>query len=1006
MGALVNAIKTWFYRESGDTKDKKSFIKKYKKAQNAASGSQVDANANVTQKNTATLQCELGKKDIIKLRRAIMHDYLKAKFGFKEAWHYRSDLKNHVIYQNDETSLFPYCASISLYPFVLNGLRDLGGSSKAPKHANGFVGGLINLIYQVASQFAGAVAVPETLTYLDHFLRVDYGEDYIDHLDEPVEIVGGHTFTLRHKIEDWFQQLVYSINQPAGARNYQSPFTNFAYFGENYFHSVFKDFVFPDGDEPKWATTKELQKMFMKWFNKERLEEVLTFPVETVNLLVKDGKYADEETADFMAEMWAEGHSFFMYQSDSVDALASCCFSKDQMVLARSTSRGMSKMYFDTFENIGKTSDGPDRTNFEVFHNGSWCAGKKISLPKRPMFKITTANNKEIIVSDNHLHPTLRGNIPTSELTEEDYLMFNVRPLLGVLEHDLHLTYEQGFAVGAFLGDGSFGSRVPLASGEKKIYEIDFSQNKEKYAKCVEMVNEAARQLDSENSCRLGQISNNVYPVRISCPELVEFIMRWTNWKEGTHACNKELNMDCLLQSLEFRQGILDGWYNTDGGNSNRCYTTSPKLASCMEALITSLGKNSIINISDRTDETVVIRGEENVRNYPLYCVRWYEPRTKRSMDKVYKIVNNSMYFRIKSIESVEYEGDIYCFEMNNADEPYFTLPNGLITHNCRLRNEVEDNVFSYTLGAGGVETGSKCVVTLNLNRIVQDWYRKSHRILFRYKRSLADYVAAITNRVHHYLEAWNDKLWDDYNAGLLTVYSAGFIDLDKQFLTVGVNGFVEAAEFLRDHGEKAKRYAGIDIDPNNQGYKNLAADILGTIKSLNKQHRTEHIRLNTEFIPAENAAAKLYNWDKRDGYVVPEGRNLYNSYFYVVEDKTVDPVKKFYYQGKGFATECDGGVALHNNLDEHLSKAQYRKLMDVAVDAGCNYFTYNIPNTVCRDCGHISKHHLSHCESCGSTNITYATRIIGYLKLIDNFSAPRQVEAGRRFYGKLGEEQ
>ena len=134
----------------------------------------------------------------------------------------------------------------------------------------------------------------------------------------------------------------------------------------------------------------------------------------------------------------------------------------------------------------------------------------------------------------------------------------------------------------------------------------------------------------------------------------------------------------------------------------------------------------------------------------------------------------------------------------------------------------------------------------------------------------------------------------------------------------------------------------------------------------------------------------------------MPAGRNLYNSYFYIVEDPTVDPVKKFYYQGSGFASECDGGVALHNNLDEHLTKKQYRALMDVAVDAGCNYFTYNIPNTVCKDCGHISKHHLDHCEECGSHNVTYATRVIGYLKLIDHFSAPRQVEAKTRFYGKV----
>lgn len=149
----------------------------------------------------------------------------------------------------------------------------------------------------------------------------------------------------------------------------------------------------------------------------------------------------------------------------------------------------------------------------------------------------------------------------------------------------------------------------------------------------------------------------------------------------------------------------------------------------------------------------------------------------------------------------------------------------------------------------------------------------------------------------------------------------------------------------------------------------------------------------------AENAAVKLYQWDKEDGYVVPETRNCYNSYFYIVEDTTVSPIKKFYYQGAGFADKCSGGVALHNNLSEHLSKAQYRHLMDVAVKAGCNYWTYNIPNTICNECGHIDKRMLNECPECHSKNVDYATRIIGYLKRVSNFSAARQEEANRRYY-------
>ena len=612
---------------------KLKFIDDYNKASNASTGSQFDSNANVASKNLATQECELGKKDFIDLNRAFMKIYLTKLYNDEgtAAENYESDLKHHIIYVHDESSLKPYCVACSLYPFLLDGLQGLGGSAGAPKHANSYIGSIINLVFLLSSQFAGAVAIPEFLTYFDHFLRLDYGNDYTQHLDEVVEKIGEHEFNLRHKIEDWFQQFVYSVNQPAGARNYQSPFINISYFDKYYFESIFADFYFPDFDTPCWETTKELQKMFMRWFNKEREKTTITFPVESFNLLVdkETHKYKDEESADFCAEMHSLGHSFFIYQSDSADSLSSC----------------------------------------------------------------------------------------------------------------------------------------------------------------------------------------------------------------------------------------------------------------------------------------------------------------------------------------------------------------------CRLRNGIEENVFSTSMGAGGVMTGSKKVITLNLNRIVQDWYKVKDAC------TLPQYIEEIVKRVHKYLNAWNAKLHDDLANDMLPAYKAGFIDLDKQFLTVGVNGFVEAAEFL-----------GIKVDPNDEQYRQLANDILGTIKKLNKDARDEHHKYNEEFVPGENASAKLYAWDKRDGYKVPEGRNLYNSYFYVVEDETIDPVKKFYYQGHGFADVCSGGVALHCNLSEFLSKKQYRYLMDVAVKAGCNYWTYNIPATICNDCGCRDKKYLHECPKCGSTNLDYETRIIGYLRRVSNFSEARQKEAAKRAYSTTNE--
>ena len=621
------------------------YIEDYKHASNAATGSEVDSNANVTVANVATLSAELPKKDFVSLTYYIIYNYLSKKYGEELADQFLKDEDEHLIYVHDSTSIMPYCVAVSLYPFLLDGLKKLGGTSGAPKHANSFVGGLCNLIFLIAGQFAGAVAVPEFLPYLDHFLRLDYGNDYIYHLDEPVWKIGNNNFTVRHMIEDLFQEFVYCVNQPAAARGYQSPFTNIAYFDKGYFDSIFKDFIFPDGDEPCWETTKELQKLFMKWFNKERTHDVLTFPVETMNLLWdKDThEYVDKEMADFTAEMWAEGHSFFLYNSDSADALSSC----------------------------------------------------------------------------------------------------------------------------------------------------------------------------------------------------------------------------------------------------------------------------------------------------------------------------------------------------------------------CRLKNAIEENVFSYTLGAGGIETGSKKVITLNINRIVQNWFNEE--VNKKYKRnrlSLAQYISNIVSRVHKYLEAWNDHLWDMKSSGLLTVYDAGFIDLDKQYLTVGFNGFIEGAEFLASMNDFIpEKYKNLEIRPDNEAYKNYAKDILGTIKELNVAHRTEHLRFNCEMVPAESAGNKLYKWDKRDGYWTPSSRNLYNSYFFPMEDLTYDPLTKMRLHGTDFIGNLDGGSACHIGLNEHLSKEQYRKMMDFAIECGCSYFTFNIPSTVCNECGHIYKEPLDHCPHCGSANIDYVTRIIGYLKRVSNFSEARQEEFKTRSY-------
>lgn len=545
------------------------------------------------------------------------------KFLEKNEYIYDITTESHTFICNN--ILVHNCASITMYPWLLDGTKPIGGNSIAPTNLRSFCGGFINMVFMVSSMLSGACATPEFLMYMNYFIGLEYGQDYYKHADKVVDLSKKQR-TIDKIITDCFEQICYSINQPTGARNFQSVFWNIAYYDENYFKALFGNFYFPDGSQPDWDSLNWLQKRFMKWFNKERTRSVLTFPVETMALLSENGDIKDKEYADFTAEMYAEGHSFFTYVSDNADSLSSC----------------------------------------------------------------------------------------------------------------------------------------------------------------------------------------------------------------------------------------------------------------------------------------------------------------------------------------------------------------------CRLRNQVQDNGFSYTLGAGGVSTGSKSVLTINLNRCIQYGKKNFDNYL--------DFLEDVVDTCHKVQICYNENLKELQDKGMLPLFDAGYINLKRQYLTIGVNGLVEAAEFL-----------GIEIN-DNEKYREFVQGVLGLIETYNKKYysKDEGLMFNCEMIPAENVGVKHAKWDREDGYFVP--RDCYNSYFYIVEDTDTNVLDKFRLHGKNYIEHLTGGSALHCNLEEHLSKAQYRQLLKVAAKEGCNYFTFNIPNTVCEECGHIDKRYLKECPHCHSKNITWITRIIGYLKKINSFSEARQKEAALRYYGNLKE--
>lgn len=362
-----------------------------------------------------------------------------------------------------------------------------------------------------------------------------------------------------------------------------------------------------------------------------------------------------------------------------------------------------------------------------------------------------------------------------------------------------------------------------------------------------------------------------------------------------------------------------------------------------------------------------------------------YDPETNDIIDKDYKDFTAEMYAEGHSF---------FTYISDSADS---------LASCCRLRNELAENTFNPTSGLTGVMTGSCNVITLNINRIVQDWAKEEttwwseegDKNLLHCKDNiplLKKYLVDILERVYKYHIAFKTMLYDLEDKGMFAASNGGYIHISKLYSTIGINGLNEAARFL-----------GMTVG-NNKEYIEFLQLVLGTIKEENKKYsihdKKRPFLFNSEVVPAEGLGGKNYNWDKEDGYWVPEDENLYNSYFYDAHDDT-SVLDKFILHGRQTYQYTDGGSAAHINLEDHLSKEQYLKLIDFAIANGTNYFTFNIPNSKCDDCGYITKHPITECPKCHSKNITQYTRVIGYLRPIKSFGKDRQIEAAKRTYSE-----
>lgn len=915
----------------------------------------IDGNANVGHKDIVSLENEMSKPHSKLLAFNKIFYELNKKYGFQTAKKWLKGEWTGESYLHDayNSSFKSYCFAYDLQPLVEKGLFFIEGfNSQPPKHLTTYVDFVGEFVSWTCNRTSGAVGLPSFLVYSYYFWKKDCEQMFI--IKDP-----------EYYRDQSFQEIIYRLNQPFLRGGIQSAFTNFSIFDRPYLESIFGGKTFPDGSFmiDEIDNIIEYEKAFMRVLSKVRSENMMTFPVMTYALLRKNGKFVDEDFAKWCCKhnmKWADSNFFI---SGDVTSLSNCCFDGKQMVLTKSSSG----IGYQTFKELYDSSYGECKRNLTIFHNGSWVKGKLIRLPKTPMLKITTVNNKELLLTKNHIQPTLQGDKSAEAITLNDYLLFNARELNSFPERDKGLTYEEGYLIGMYLGDGS-------KSNDDANNGIYLSLNETKYNTGLSLINKALKQLDIDYEFKLGKIRNNVYPVYAYSAEIKDFILRWVS---GSYCFDKRLNLNCLLQSVEFRKGILQGLYDTDGGNSNRIYTTSSGLVNDVEVLLTSLGKNSIIDISTRMDEPVIIRNEEFNRNYPLYCIRWYENTNKRSFGDVYRVVNNGIYFKVKSIEDYDSQEDyVYCFEMENQNEPYFTLPNGIITHNCRLLSDVKNLGYFNSIGGTALEVGSVKVNTINLARIAYE------------TNSTTAYLNKLKERAVlclQVLDIVRGIIKRNVEKGLLPNYSLKIINLSSQYNTIGIIGIYEA---LQKFGFVEKDELGYNYY-NDKGieFAKEIFEVLNTIKA--DFAKDKDYMINIEQIPGETAANVLMQKDK---YFFPN--EIYELPLYAnqwiplgVKCTLQEKVRLSAILDKA----CSGGSIAHINLEAPLENFDTAwDLLNYVADAGVQYFAFCTRISACKN---NHGYYGDVCPICGNPTVTTYQRIVGFLTPEKTYSKARKEE-------------
>lgn len=1023
------------------------FIKDYINASNASTGSKYDANANVESKNIVTLGQEIHKGKNIQQNRYMMFEKIKSMYSKKLANQYINDLESHVLYKHDESGTpgYPYCVAITMYPFLIDGLTKIGGQSIAPTDLKSYCGEFINLVYSVSSQFMGACLYKDqVINFVEDGVSKRYKiKDFIEkYLTgnitkfenyqgewECAKLPGNIKVLEDGKLVDVlkvyrrkYNSDIYKISTKDGYE---------AYTSEDH---VFKQLIQGRRLEVK---AKQLEVNDTVFMNKDYSSVIDFNSLEfkrgwVIGMLCGDGCLTKENVVElsvnyeqeYLGEIFNEySHEVYGYKLNKNEGHKCFTFTKmskefkDEVVkdiLGNNTYEKHISLQNKSLDYIAGWLDGlfcSDGSYSESHGITISLTNKKLAENIREAVTYFGLPDKNLVV------------VKPSANRKESYRQYIPSRILKYLKHVHEKCLRSGckniqdvsrevyyYGYNSFQGRHNGNKRMLVYnSHQEEKYNTDVIQSIEKFKNDDEYVYEIETSSHWYN-CG-GFITHNC-----ATPEFLmymDYFIRKDYGDDYLTILDKQVELNKKGRTLEqviencFQQVV----HSMNVPTGSRGYQT----------VFWNIGyfdKNYFDGVFGEfrfPDGTKPIW--ETLSWLQKKFMKWFnQERSKYIL--TFPVETMAMLTDGHDVVDKEY-ADFTC-EMWAEGHSFFCYlsdsPDSLSSC-CRLRNSLKDsagdeehnhNTHQFSMGTASVATGSKSVMTMNLNRLVQNATRKyyedveGHHIenakqvdinCVKNKEMLYEYIVKeindMTERVHKYQKAFNSIIKDFYNANMLDIYRAGFIDLRKQYLTVGVNGLTDAAEFL-------------SIEANlNKDYEEFVNLILETINKSNKKDRTRDCMFNTEFVPGENLSNKNYKWDKLDGYYVSPKHIMYSSYFFNPEDTELSLLDKMKLHGNNFVKYLDGGQAAHININEHLSFEQYRQLLRVAAENGCSYYTYNVQSTYCPQCGHIDKHNLSECPKCGNKDVDKITRIIGYLKRVSSFSEPRQIEAKMRYYNE-----